>query len=170
MTSFLLNKRATGGSAGRGSVPRGNVTKTMAGECVKLLPLQKLLPQCLHWGTARIKDPDPVLGNVWCHFWSPPQSRQWLTVGNGSKNGRIARESPPVLKDRYDWTAPANKAEPLPATGLKVGFKVTSIKDGDCLAVSVGEGQGCWINWSETILNYYERSCRSLFWFRPNWF
>lgn len=93
----------------------------------------------------------------------------WLWVME-ARMEELRENPPPVLNDRYDWTAPANKAEPLPATGLKVGFKVTSIKDGDCLAVSVGEGQRCWINWSETILNYYERSCRSLFWFRPNWF
>lgn len=56
MTSFLLNKRATGGSAGGGFVPRGNVTKTIAGECAAFATPGSTAPVC---SLAGWKDPTP---------------------------------------------------------------------------------------------------------------
>lgn len=62
MTSFLLNKRATGGSAGGGPCPGVTSPKQWL-ENVQLLPLQDLLPQCVCWQAGRIQ-PDQRLGDV----------------------------------------------------------------------------------------------------------
>lgn len=135
MTSFLLNKRATGGTAGRGSVPRGNLPNNGWRMCVALAS-PEATALVVHWAAGRIK-PDPTLGDVWCQSSGVLQrgGNDWLWVTQARRE-RLLENRAPILNDGYEWIAPADLSEHLSAKGLKVGLKVTSIRDGDCLIMS----------------------------------